>query len=162
MGFVRWLIASQPRVCARSEPVVSDSCSTSAGLRGDEPSDESLHGYWPGHKNIFIFQTTRSPPYQPLRSPPITMPGFSRRPLCHTAALVEHVSETTGSGRAQTRAVWQRGRRENPPQPSYQFFLFYIQSAPNTAPQAVNTSHSDKKHPARSPVVPPKYFIAFR
>ena len=112
--------------------------------------------------HLIIFQTTQSPPYQPLRSPPITMPGFSRRPLCHTAALVEHVSETTGSGRAQTRAVWQRGRRENPPQPSYQFFLFYIQSAPNTAPQAVNTSHSDKKHPARSPVVPPKYFIAFR
>ena len=112
--------------------------------------------------HLIIFQTTRSPPYQPLRSPPITMPVFSRRPICHTAALVEHVSETTGSGRAQTRAVWQRGRRENPPQPSYQFFLFYIQSAPNTAPQAVNTSHSDKKHPARSPVVPPKYFIAFR
>ena len=112
--------------------------------------------------HLIIFQTTRSPPYQPLRSPPITMPGFSRRPLCHTARVCARPEPVVSDTCSTSAAVWQRGRRENPPQPSYQFFLFYIQSAPNTAPQAVNTSHSDKKHPARSPVVPPKYFIAFR
>lgn len=34
---------------------------------------------------------------------PKTLPGFSLRPLCDTAVLVEHVFETTGSNRAQTR-----------------------------------------------------------
>ena len=36
---------------------------------------------------------------------PKTLPGFSLRPLCDTAVLVEHVFETTGSNRAQTRAA---------------------------------------------------------
>ena len=55
---------------------------------------------------------------------PKTLPGFSLRPLCDTAVLVEHVFETTGSNRAQTHAVSQRGRRENLTQHSYSISSF--------------------------------------
>lgn len=40
---------------------------------------------------------------------PKTLPGFSLRPLCDTAVLVEHVFETTGSNRAQTLPAFHEG-----------------------------------------------------
>lgn len=55
---------------------------------------------------------------------PKTLPGFSLRPPCDTAVLVEHVFETTGSNQAQTHAVSQGGRRENLTQHSYSISAF--------------------------------------
>ena len=117
------LIASRPRVCARSEPVVSDSCSTSAGCEAmsNRPNPFKSTGNEQLYLSIlsFLRDIQQPSPYRPPQFPPITLPGFSLGSLWDTAALVEHVFETTGSNRAQTRAVSQREPRENPTQHSY-------------------------------------------